>query len=59
MAKECMLSTGKLPLEGIPRNSMVRITDYPDLIPAVYCGHKATNQFIVCVKQQIKQTVGK
>ena len=51
MAKECMLSTGKLPLEGIPRKSMVRITDYSDLIPAVYCGHKATNQLSRVVRK--------
>ena len=30
MAKECMLSAGKLPLGGLPRNSVVRITDCPD-----------------------------
>ena len=45
MAKECMLSTGiKLPLGGLPRNSVVRMTDRQDMTSAVYCGCKATNQ---------------
>ena len=44
MAKECMLSTGKLPLGGLPRNSVVRISDHADMTSAVYGGHKATKQ---------------
>ena len=44
MAKEYTLSTGKLPQGGLPRNSVVRITDSPDLTSAVYCGYKVTNQ---------------
>ena len=44
MAKECTLSTGKLPLEGLLKNSVVRITDGPDMTAAVYHGRKATNQ---------------
>ena len=44
MAKECTLSTGKLPLGGLPRNSVVRITDHPNMTSAVYCGCKAINQ---------------
>ena len=36
MVKECILSTGKLPPEGLPRNSVVRITDRPDMTSAVY-----------------------
>ena len=45
MAKECTLSTGKLPAGGMPRNSVVRIIDHPDMTyAAVYCGHKATYQ---------------
>ena len=36
-SKECMLSTGKLPLIGLP----VRITDRPDMSSAVCCGRKA------------------
>ena len=39
-----MLSTDKLPMGGLPRNSVVRITDRPDVTSAVYRGHKATNQ---------------
>ena len=35
MVKECTLSTGKLPPGSLPRNS------------AVYCGCKATKQFII------------
>ena len=50
MAKECMLSTGKLPLGGLTRNNvvriLVRITDRPDMTSAVYRGRK---------EQQIKQ----
>ena len=38
MAKECTLSTGKLSLGGLPRNSVVRITDRPDMTSAVYHG---------------------
>ena len=34
MAKECMLSTGKLPLGGLPRNSVARITAHPDMTAA-------------------------
>ena len=44
MAKQCTLSTGKLPPIGLPRNSVVRITDRPDITSAVYLGLKATNQ---------------
>ena len=36
MVKECMLSSDNLPLGGLPRNSMVRITDRPDMTSAVY-----------------------
>ena len=39
-----MLSTGKLLPDGLPRNSVVRIMDHPDMTSAVYHGHKATNQ---------------
>ena len=41
-----MLSTGKLPLGGLPKNSVARITDRPEMNSAVYHGHKATNQSI-------------
>ena len=34
----------KLPLGDLPRNSVVRITNIPDIIVAVYHGLKATNQ---------------
>ena len=34
MSKECKLSTGKLPLGGLPRNSVVRINDHPDMTSA-------------------------
>ena len=44
MAKECALSTGKLPPRGLPRNRGVRIIDCPDMTSAVYCGHNATNE---------------
>ena len=42
MAIECKLSTGKLPLEGLPRNIAVWITDHPVMTSAVYCGHRGT-----------------
>ena len=38
------LSTGKMPLGGLPRNSVVRITDRPDMTSAIYPGCKAKNQ---------------
>ena len=44
MAKECTLSTGKLPPGGLSWNSVVRLTDHPDMTSAVYRGHKALNQ---------------
>ena len=43
MAKECMLSIGKLLLGGLPRNSVVRIADRLDMTSADYCEHEATN----------------
>ena len=54
MAKECMLSTGKLPLGGLPRNSVVRITGRPDMtthdLSCCYRGRKATNQYPLCAQ---------
>ena len=44
LAKEGALSTGYLPQGGLPRNSVDRITDRPDLTSAVYCGRKALTQ---------------
>ena len=44
--KECMLSTSKLPLGGLPRNSLVWITDCP----------RHDKLFTVDVKQKIKKT---
>ena len=38
------LSTGKLHPGGLPRNSLLKITDHPDMTSAVYHCHKATNQ---------------
>ena len=35
MAKECALSTGNLLQGGLPRNSVDRITDGPDMTLAV------------------------
>ena len=40
MGKWCALSTGKLPRGGLPRNSVDRITDRPDMTSAVYRGRK-------------------
>ena len=44
MAKGFALSTGYLPRGGLPRNSVDRITDRPDMTSAVDRGHKATTQ---------------
>ena len=42
MAKGCALSTGYLPRGGLPRNSVGRITDRPDMTSAVDHGRKAS-----------------
>ena len=44
MAKGCAPSTGYLPREGLPRNSVDRITDRPDMTSAVDRGRKASTQ---------------
>ena len=44
MAKRCALSTGNLLRGGLPRNSVDRITDRPDMTSAVYRGRKASTQ---------------
>ena len=44
MAKECALSTCYLPRGGLPRNSVDRITDRPDMTSAVDRGRKASTQ---------------
>ena len=41
MAKGCALSTGYLFRGGLPRNSVDRITDRPDMTSAVDRGRKA------------------
>ena len=46
MVKGCALSTGYLPRGGLPRNSVDRITDRPDMTSAVDRGHKASTQTI-------------
>ena len=48
MAKECTLSTGKLPLGGLPGNicSVVRITDRPDMTSAGYHGREVLDYLI-------------
>ena len=38
MGKECRLNTSNLPLGGLHRNSVVRITDHADITSAVHCG---------------------
>ena len=40
MAKECMLSTSKLPLGGVPR----KLELFPNMTSAVYHGRIASNQ---------------
>ena len=44
MAKRCALSTGNLLRGGLPRNSVDRITDRPDMTSSVYLGRKASTQ---------------
>ena len=53
MAKGCALSTGYLLRGGLLRNSVVRITDHPEMTSAVDCGRKASTQ---TNKQTNKQT---
>ena len=60
MAKECMLSTGKPSLGGLPNNSVVKITDRRDMTTAVYHERKASTQptkhlFFYCVHIDIIQ----
>ena len=51
MANEFTLNIGKLLLGSMPRSSVLRITDSPDMTSAVYFGRKATNQ----INNQMKQ----
>ena len=44
MAKGCTLSNGYLSLGGLPRNSVDRITDRPDITSAVDRGRKVSIQ---------------
>ena len=44
IAGKCTLSTGKLPLGGLPRNTVVRTIDRPNMTSAVYRGRKSLNQ---------------
>ena len=44
MAKRCALSTGHLPRGGLPRNSVDKITERPDMTSAVDRGRKASTQ---------------
>ena len=44
MVKECALSTGNLLRGGLPRSSVDRITDRPDMTLAVDRGRKALTQ---------------
>ena len=44
MAKGWVLSTCNLPRGGLPRNSVYRITDRPDMTSAVDRGRKALTQ---------------
>ena len=44
MTKGCVLSTAYLPRGGLPRNSVDRLTDRPDMTSAVDRGRKASTQ---------------
>ena len=52
MVKGCALSTGYLPRGGLPRNSVDRITEHPDMTSAVDRGRKASTQTQSYVKSQ-------
>ena len=54
MAKGCALSTGYLPRGGLPRNSVDRITDRPDMTSAVDRGRKASTQTKTNKQKKIK-----
>ena len=43
LAKVCARSN-RLGGLGLPRKSVVKLTDRPDMTLDVYCGHKTTNQ---------------
>ena len=61
MAKGCAICTGYLPRGGLPRNSVDRITDRPDMTSAVDRGRKASTQtnkqdsiiLVVCIYEMI------
>ena len=57
MAKECMLSTGKLPLGGLPRNKVVRIMDRPgfSLLSMLVLRHEKTCIYLL---HKLKQRCG-
>ena len=60
MAKGCALSTGYLPRGGLPRNSVDRLTDRPDMTSAVDRGRKASTQtkkqtYMATTNAQIRQ----
>ena len=44
MGKRHALSTGYVPRGGLPRNSVYRLTDRPNMTSAVYRGRKALTQ---------------
>ena len=54
MAKGCAPSTGYLPRGGLPRNSVERITDRPDMTSAVDRGRKASTQTKTNKQKKIK-----
>ena len=55
MEKGWALSTSNLPLGGLPRNSVDRITDRPDMTSAVDCGRKALTQLNLNCSKILKQ----
>ena len=54
MAKGCALSTGYPARGGLPRNSVDRITDRPDMTSAVDRGRKASTQTKTSKQKKIK-----
>ena len=49
MAKECTLSSGKLPSVSMSRHNVVRINDRCDITSAVYSEREATKHTIMSV----------
>ena len=59
MTKECTLSTGKLPVGGLPRNSVVKITDHHKLVVLSRLGFAYHHDITSSVQNQQKSEFGR